>query len=145
MIRQLVQEVGFRGQYGSASDPKTTPWREWALKRGYRSFAVFSFAFFSNVNGVRDKKMIQCDIRDSAEPKQAEEKVRESEDRYPAFFTTSQDCVYFGKTEKEPAGIFSYILIYKYYDHWSSIEYSLKRSAIHVHHATTAKLPISWR
>jgi hypothetical protein len=46
------------------------------LKRGYRSFAVFSFAFFSNVNGVRDKKMIQCDIRDSAEPKQAEEKVR---------------------------------------------------------------------
>ena len=35
-----------------ASDPKMAPWREWALKRGYRSFAAFPFALDTRNAGV---------------------------------------------------------------------------------------------
>jgi PAS domain S-box-containing protein len=55
---------------------------------------LISHAYF-----VGDKKIFQCNIRDITARKRMEDALRESEERYRAFFTTSQDCVFITATD----------------------------------------------
>ncbi len=49
--------------------------------------------FVSNVYQANDKKVIQCNIRDITERKQAEEQLRRSETRYRRLFEAAQDGI----------------------------------------------------
>ena len=50
--------------------------------------------FVSNVYTVGEKKVIQCNIREISQRKRAEEKLRESEERYRELFENANDIVY---------------------------------------------------